>query len=150
MLKLGTARYKSEPLRSWEKARELRMQYYRDYVETKEKGGLRWITGAHNFQPLPRGLGDDVHSLTGEPYGASIGANPDFSRECQEAAEAKGFARDLCAYMRSYWGAMFLNKWAVGRRISQAGFCPARPFLLYAWEMVPTGKRIQGNSLLQH
>jgi len=37
---LGAARYKSEPLRSWEKAKELRMQYYRDYVEAKEKGGL--------------------------------------------------------------------------------------------------------------
>lgn len=106
--------YKTEPLKCWQKAKELRLQYYKNYAEAKEKGGIRWAGGAWTFDAIPAGLGDDVYSLTSEPYGASIAWNKAFALKCQEAVEAKGWARDLCAYIRNYWGSIILNEYLFG------------------------------------
>ena len=51
-------------------------------------------------------FGDDVYLLTGEPYAAAVAHDRKFAKECMDAAEAVGFARDLCSYMRIYWGGM--------------------------------------------
>lgn len=107
-------KYKTAPLKCWKKAKELREKYYRDYASAHERGGIRWTGGAWSFDAIPYGLGDDVYPLTGEPYAASIAFNKEFSLECLEATEAKGWARDLCSYMRNYWGSMYLNKFLFG------------------------------------
>ncbi len=108
------AKYKTEQLKCWNKAKELREKYYLDYASAHERGGIRWTGGAWSFDAIPYGLGDDVYPLTGEPYAASIAFNKDFSLQCLEATEAKGWARDLCSYMRNYWGSMYLNKFLFG------------------------------------
>jgi len=105
-------KYPTEQLKCWNKAKALREKYYEDFAKAHEKGGLRWAGGAWSFDAIPAGLGDDVYSLTGEPYGATVAFNNKFALECQEAAEAKGFARDLCSYMRNYWGSILINKYA--------------------------------------
>ncbi len=56
---------------------------------------------------LDRGLGN-AHHVTCEPYGASVAALG-LSVEFIEAAEARGYARDLCSYLRCGFGSMFLN-----------------------------------------
>ncbi|MEW6252194.1 MAG: benzoyl-CoA reductase, bzd-type, subunit O [Planctomycetota bacterium] len=109
-----TAMYKTAPLKCWPKAKELRQKYYADYARAHERGGLRWAGGAWSFSAIPSGLGRDVYSLTSEPYGASIAFNKSFSLRCMEATEKAGFARDLCAYMRNYWGSVLLNEYAFG------------------------------------
>jgi benzoyl-CoA reductase subunit B len=106
------ARYKTEKLKLWNKAKELRLQYYENYAKAHEKGGLRWAGGAWTLDALPRGLGDDVWSLTSEPYAASVAFDKKFSVRCLEASERKGYARDLCSYMRNYWGSIILNEYA--------------------------------------
>jgi len=108
------AKYKTEPLKCWAKAKELRDKYYQDYATAHERGGIRWTGGAWSFDAIPYGLGDDVYPITGEPYAASIAFNKEFSLKCMEATEAKGWARDLCSYMRNYWGSMYLNKYNFG------------------------------------
>jgi len=108
------AKYKSKKLECWGKAKEIRQNYYKDFAKAKEKGGIRWTGGAWQLDSIPMGLGDDVYPLTSEPYGASIGNDPAFTVQCAEAAEAKGFARDLCAYMRNEWGSVILNKYYFG------------------------------------
>ncbi len=108
------AKYKTEPLKCWNKAKELREKYYKDYTSAHERGGIRWTGGAWSFDAIPYGLGDDVYPLTGEPYAASIAFNHEFSLRCLEATEAKGWARDLCSYMRNYWGSMYLNEFLFG------------------------------------
>lgn len=108
------AKYQTEQLKCWGKAKELRDKYYRDYAAAQEKGGLRWTGGAWSFDAIPAGLGDDVYPITGEPYAASIAFNKPFSLKCLEATESKGWARDLCAYMRNYWGSMYLDKYNLG------------------------------------
>ena len=59
------AKYKTEKLKLWNKAKELRLQFYENYAKAHEKGGLRWAGGAWTLDALPRGLGDDVWSITG-------------------------------------------------------------------------------------
>jgi benzoyl-CoA reductase subunit B len=109
---MSTTKYPSERLKSWGKAKSLRENYYKDYAEAHDKGGIRWAGGAWSFDAIPAGLGEDVCSLTGEPYGATVAFNKDLALECQEAIETKGYARDLCSYMRNYWGSIILNKYA--------------------------------------
>ena len=109
---MSSTKYPTERLQCWGKAKSLRENYYRDFAEAHDKGGIRWAGGAWSFDAIPSGLGDDVWSLTGEPYGATVAANKDFALECQEAIETKGYARDLCSYMRNYWGSILLNKYA--------------------------------------
>ncbi len=114
--------YQTKPLECWQKAKEIRLKYYHDYASAKERGGIRWAGGAWSFDAIPMGLGDDVYCLTSEPYGATIAADPTFAVECQEAAESKGFARDLCSYMRIYWGAILLNKYYFGGEYPKPDF----------------------------
>lgn len=114
--------YKTEPLQCWNKAKEIRLNYYQDYAQAHEKGGLRWCGGAWSFGAIPCGLGDDVYPLTGEPYAASIAFNKDFSLRCLEAVEKKGYARDLCSYMRNYWGSVILNEYAFGGEFPKPDF----------------------------
>jgi benzoyl-CoA reductase subunit B len=115
--------YRTEPLKCWPKAKELRLKYYKEYQEAHAKKGIRWTGGAWSFDAIPAGLGRDVYSITGEPYGASLAFDKKLSMECLEAAEAKGWARDLCSYMRNYWGSMYLGKYAFGGEYPDADFC---------------------------
>ena len=39
------AKYKTAPLKCWNKAKELRDKYYEDYAKAHERGGLRWAGG---------------------------------------------------------------------------------------------------------
>ncbi len=114
--------YPTEPLKCWNKAKELRDNYYKDYATAHERGGLRWTGGAWSFDAIPAGLGNDVYPITGEPYGAAIAFNKPFSQRCLEAAEAKGWARDLCSYMRNYWGSMYLDEFNFGGKYPKPDF----------------------------
>ncbi len=110
----ATGKYPTRPLKCWKKAKELRQAYYEEYRTARERGALRWAGGAWSFDAVPAGLGRDVCSLTSEPYGASIAWDRKFSLECMEATEKKGYARDLCSYMRNYWGSLILDRYAFG------------------------------------
>ncbi len=105
-------KYKTEKLKCWNEVKDIRMDYYKNYTEAHDKGGLRWAGGAWTLDAVPSGLGEDVHPITSEPYGASIAFDKQLSLECLEATEKAGWARDLCAYMRNYWGSIILNKFA--------------------------------------
>lgn len=113
-------KYPTKPLDCWNKAKELRMKYYQKYAEP---GKLRWSGSAWALDSVPAGLGEDVVQLTGEPYAASIAHDRDFALQCLEATESKGWARDLCAYMRIYWGAMYLDRYHFGGPYPRPNFC---------------------------
>ncbi len=106
--------YPTERLKCWGEAKQIRQDYYENFKNAHETGGLRWAGGAWSFDAVPYGLGDDVYPLTGEPYGASVAFQKEFSVRCQEATEKAGYARDLCSYMRNYWGSILLNEYAFG------------------------------------
>ena len=115
-------KYKTKLLDCWNDAKQLRAKYYENYVKAHEMGAIRWAGGAWSFSAVPAGLGDDVYSLTGEPYGATVAYNKDFAAKCHDVIEAKGYARDLCAYMRNYWGSIVLNEYAWGGVWPKADF----------------------------
>ncbi len=115
-------KFKTEPLKCWNKAKEIRQNYYKNFADAHEKGGLRWAGGAWSFDAIPSGLGDDVYPLTGEPYAASIAFNKEFALQCHEAVEKAGYARDLCSYMRNYWGSIILDKYAFGGKFPKPNF----------------------------
>ncbi|MDP6179052.1 MAG: 2-hydroxyacyl-CoA dehydratase, partial [Desulfatiglandales bacterium] len=108
------SKYPSEPLKCWDRAKELRLQYYKDYATAHEKGGLRWCGGSWAPSCIPRGFGDDLYSLTSEPYSAVIAFDKKFSIKCMEAAENAGYPRDICSYMLNYVGSVVLNEYAFG------------------------------------
>jgi benzoyl-CoA reductase subunit B len=115
-------KYPTETLKLWGKAKQLREQYYQNYAKAKENGGLRWSGSAWALDAVPAGLGDDVYSLTGEPYAAAVAHDRKFAKECMDAAESVGFARDLCSYMRIYWGGMHLDKYLYGGKFPKPDF----------------------------
>ncbi|HLB12887.1 MAG TPA: benzoyl-CoA reductase, bzd-type, subunit O [Dehalococcoidia bacterium] len=110
------ALYKTKPLESWRKAKELRLDFYREIAESRSPGAAKLLIsgGTESFIALPAGLGDYVF-FGGEPYAASLAASdPKFALECQEAVEAKHMARDACAYMRNYLGSLLLDRYLFG------------------------------------
>jgi benzoyl-CoA reductase subunit B len=115
-------KYPTEPLKCWNKAKELREKYYQDYASAHERGGLRWTGGAWAIDAIPAGLGDDVFPITGEPYAAGIAFNKPFSQRCLEETESRGWARDLCSYMRNYWGSMYLDEFNLGGKYPKPDF----------------------------
>jgi benzoyl-CoA reductase subunit B len=114
--------YRTRPLDCWRKAKELREQYFRDYVEAKDKGGIRWSGGSLAFGAITAGLGDDVHSLAIEPYAAAVVGSGLFATECLEAVERAGFAHDICSYTRNYWGSILLDRYAFGGKFPRPDF----------------------------
>ena len=104
----------TERLACWPKAKEIMNRYFLDYMQSGEKGGLQVGGGALALNAIIAGLGEDVRGLAMEPYAAVVAANGPFNVECLEAAERFGFAPDLCAYTRNYWGSIILNKYALG------------------------------------
>jgi benzoyl-CoA reductase subunit B len=113
MVQTGYRRWETKPLDCWQKGKELRLGYYRDVATAREQGKLL-VSGSGTWaQTLPAGLGEHVF-FAGEPYGASISYHPEFAQQCAEATEAHGLSRDLCAYMRNYWGSMYLDRYLFG------------------------------------
>ena len=122
MDKRKMATYPTEPLKCWGKAKELQKTFYQNFAAAKDRGGLRWMGSAWAFDAIPAGLGNDVYCITGEPYGAFCAVNKPLSKKYLEASDAFGFARDLCANMRNYWGSILVNHDAVGERFSKPDF----------------------------
>jgi len=113
-------KYPTKPLEAWKKAKELRRKYYERYTDPNI---LRWSGSTWSLDSVPAGFGRDVFHITGEPYGAAIAFNHEFAARCQEAAEARGWARDLCAYFRNYLGSMYLDEYNFGGPFPKAHFC---------------------------
>lgn len=106
--------YPSESLQLWEKAKELRTKFYKDFEEAKKRGGLRWMGSGWAFDSVPKGLGEDLYCLPGEIYGANCAFEPSLSKKFLKSTSDYGFAPDLCAYMRNYWGSILCNEYALG------------------------------------
>ena len=114
--------YPTKPLECWQKVKELRLNHYKEVITARDQGKIVVQGGANAILSLIAGLGDFVF-LGGEPYGASVGFDPAFSEQCAMATEAKGFARDICAYMRNYLGSMFLERYYFGGKFPKPDFC---------------------------
>ena len=118
-------KYKSEPLKCWTRAKEIRNDIYRDIVTAKEQGKLLVGGSTGGMLTLPSGF--DYAYMGGEPYGATVAflynTDPVLYQQIVEASEHAGYPRDLCAYMRNYIGSVLLNKYAFGGPFPKLDFC---------------------------
>lgn len=120
---ISAKRYKTQPLSCYARSKELRASHYRDVQEAKDRGKVLITGGSEGLpQVLASGIGPMAY-LGGEEYAGAVGVNPDFSKECLEAVEARGFARDLCGYTRNFWGSMFLDRYILGGHFPRPDFC---------------------------
>ncbi|MBF8265287.1 MAG: bcrB bzdO [Dehalococcoidia bacterium] len=113
--------HQTKQLQMWQKAKELRLKYFKEVQTAKEQGKTLVLVDSGSFIELPAGLGGYA-CLEGHPYGATVGMDLDFARECAEATEARGYARDLCVYTRNFWGSMFLNRYYFGGEFPKPDF----------------------------
>ncbi len=116
------SRYPTEPLKCWKKAKELRIKFYMDYLNAKEKGGIRWVGSSWTFDAVPLGLGEDVFCLAGEPYAASCAFDTLLSKKFLKASKDFGLSDKLCAYMRNYIGSVLLDEYVFGGNFSKPDF----------------------------
>jgi len=82
-------------------------------VATAKERGIPIIAGDVGGV-LASGLGEIV-CLPGEAYGAEVARDPELASQCAADVERRGYARDLCGYMRMFWGSMFLNRTPWGK-----------------------------------
>jgi len=90
-------KYKSEPLKIWNRCKEIRTNIYRDIAEANDKGKLLVVGSAGDCITLTSGF--DAEFLGGEPYGASVAhlyqRDPALYQRIVEASEHAGYPRDL-------------------------------------------------------
>lgn len=114
--------YPTEPLETYRWGKEYRSRLFKEASRAREDGRLL-VIGNMNFpKEIITGLGD-FQFLAGESYAVSVirEGGPELAQASAEEVEKRGFARDLCAYTRYFWGSMFLNRNPWG------GPFPARP-----------------------
>ncbi len=110
----GKKRWETKPLACWGKFKEATKTNYRDMGK---KGGKELLClGAGVI-----GAGFQARVVGGHPYAAQI-AGAGLSAEFVEAAEARGYSRDLCAYARVDLGSSLLHKWAFGNVFPEPEF----------------------------
>jgi len=105
--------YKTAKLENWQWAKEIRLKHYKKLMSARENGIPIVAGSGHGPWSVIAGIGDFA-ALCGEPWSGSTGFYPDLSLACAEAAEARGYGRDVCGYMKLYLGSMFLNKGPFG------------------------------------
>ncbi|MFC2010017.1 2-hydroxyacyl-CoA dehydratase [Chloroflexota bacterium] len=122
LMQKGKRLWETRPLDSWQKAKELRQQFYQSEATAKEE--KVWLVDGANATTTA-GIGN-CHVVFCQPLGASIAAeNNEFARHCRAATEYSGYGRDMCAYMLNALGAMFLNRGLMGREFHKRDFVMA-------------------------
>ena len=104
--------YATEPLVTYSKAKEVRLRHFREVMSAKEEGKILTVGNMHAPKEILSGFGDFVH-MAGEPWAVFVtreGQKVDLPGPALEAVDSHGYARDMCGFMRMFWGSMFLDK----------------------------------------
>jgi len=108
--------HKTEPLKCWGKAKELRLSVYEGIQKARDEGTMLVAGGTESAIAIPAGF--DMDFLGGEPYGASCTfagiQDSSCNRGFMEAAEAASYPRDMCAYMRIGIGSLLSDRFVFG------------------------------------
>jgi benzoyl-CoA reductase subunit B len=97
-------------LESYGKFNKYQANFYRDFAEAD---GIKWAGSGWAYESVAEGLGDDVHFLAGEPYGAVVAYNEDISRKFLNTADANGIPNELCGYLVNYWGGLHRDQYVL-------------------------------------
>lgn len=102
--------YETRRLEVYQRAKGYRLKIFEDARKAKEQGKIL-VVGSMNFpKDVLAGLGH-FEFLGGEPYAVSVvrEGEPGLALRCLEEVERRGYMRDMCSYMRVFWGSMFLD-----------------------------------------
>lgn len=131
--------YHTEPLETYNWGKEMRLKHLQAPLKAKEEGKLL-VVGNMNFpKEMVAAIGDFVY-LAGEPWSVAAsreGEADSLAPQFVEEVERRGFQRDMCSYMRLYWGSMYLNK-------SPWGGFPKPDFVTFQADCDSRGKWYQG------
>jgi benzoyl-CoA reductase subunit B len=119
--------YQTKPLECWRWAKELRARHFQDIITAKEQGKLLAVGIIDWGHPLMEGI-EGLLYYTPEAWVSNIVIQPDLAARCAEAAEARGFGRDFCGYIRFYYGSMFANISPFGGDFPQPDLAVAQAF----------------------
>ena len=102
-------RYPTEPIKCWAKMKELRRKHFRHTWEATEKGEpiVVGIAGGP-LHALLAGFGDFANPSFGPYYTGSM-RSTELNIKYSEAAEFKGYPRELCSSMRNHLGQLSLG-----------------------------------------
>ena len=97
--------WETRPLEVWAKAKELRAKWQTSIDSTGKvlaQGNVGRVDWGSCFPGLT--------VIEDNPAGAMIAAKSDsFARKCRLASEVRGWGRELCGYVNTCWGSMYLN-----------------------------------------
>ena len=103
-----TTLWKSKPLGSWAKMKEVRRNIMRQLWETKKRGDILYQGGYGSLTSLPAGLGNCGAFGWGPQMGA-IMRDRNLAVQCNEAAENMGLGPDTCVTLRVNYGSALLG-----------------------------------------
>jgi benzoyl-CoA reductase subunit B len=110
-------RWETRPIDAWNKAKEVRAQYYAREAEAgkaEKKVSLERMFLIENGDGLQSGFGTGFHNcqfVHPNPIAAEMNNKDDkFTRECRAASEGMGFGRDVCGYHACFFGSMVTNR----------------------------------------
>lgn len=115
----------AEPLRleTWKLVKEGIARHYRHVATAKERGKL--LVACNGLLPLEILAGLDAEELMGEPFAATQAADTRLITQLHEAAEQRGYPKDMCHYAKAFLGSMFLDKGTNGGSFPRPDLCVA-------------------------
>lgn len=100
--------YPTRRIACWGKAKENRIQHFMEVMSARERG-VPVVTGSTGHAGVLAGFGEIAY-LPGEPYAAELTQHPELADRCLAAVDQRGYAGDLCGYIRLYWGSAFIGE----------------------------------------
>lgn len=108
-------KYKTMPLESFQKAREMRENMFKDAWKAREEGKKIALAISNRSHALMVGL-NDLYPIELSSYVLQTSTRKDLSLKCLEAVEANGFyPSDWCVSIRLYIGTMFMGEGFFGK-----------------------------------
>ncbi len=103
------AKYKTEPMKLWNKVKEFKNKHFTEYHNAHKDGRLRFLGSTALSISQYTGFENSV-IMGSEPFAANIAFYKDFGMKAMEICEKKGMTRELCGYSKCVWGAEFMDK----------------------------------------
>jgi benzoyl-CoA reductase subunit B len=105
-------KYPTKKYDCWQLAKEMQMKTFEDVLTARERGKIVLAgTSAWESTFLSGLVGFDGFAfLASEAYGGQVAFHTELQKECIKEVERRGYAPDLCSYMRNYWGSAFLDR----------------------------------------
>jgi benzoyl-CoA reductase subunit B len=102
--------WKTAPLETWKKAKELRAKWQKSIAESAVSETLLLAHGNTGTIDWRNGFRRKINVIEDNPVGAMM-ANKDeaFARKARQASEIRGWGREICGYVNNCWGAQFLG-----------------------------------------